>query len=72
MNLCSCDTKSAAPVCGCKNQLPAPGPGLSLAIATIPVQPWETPSEPAAGLKQGSIFPSLILPFYKEGGNENV
>lgn len=45
---------------------------IPLAIATIPMQPWETPYEPAKGLKQGTIFPSLDLPFYAaEGGNQN-
>lgn len=45
---------------------------IPLAIATIPMQPWETPYEPAKGLKQGTIFPSLDLPFYAiEGGKQN-
>ncbi len=38
--------------------------GLPLAITTIPVQPWETPYEQQIALKQGTIFPSLDLPFY--------
>lgn len=38
--------------------------GLTLAITTVPIQPWETPCDPATGLKQGTIFPGLNLPFY--------
>ena len=54
-------------LCNCKNEVPH----LCLAIATIPIQPWETPYEPARALKQGTIFPSLDLPFYKQGGGVN-
>ena len=30
---------------------------LPLAIATVPMQPWETPYNAATALKQGTIFP---------------
>lgn len=44
---------------------------LHVAIATVPMQPWETPYDPAKGLKQGTIFPCLDLPFYVTGGECN-
>lgn len=54
----------------CKCQ---PDSNVQLAIATIPMQPWETPYEPAKGLKQGTIFPCLDLPFFAlEGGNKHA
>ena len=49
MNLCNCDAKVPASQCGCSKELPAPGPGVQLAIATVPMQPWETPYEPETG-----------------------
>lgn len=58
--------------CSCKERHLLPDDRLPLAIATVPIQPWETPSSPAAGLKQGSIFPGLVLPFFKEGGITHV
>ena len=71
MNLCDC-SKSAPASCGCGDKLPAPGPGLQLGIATVPMQPWETPYEPAKALKQGTIFPGLDLPFFITGGGTNA
>ncbi len=38
-----------------------------LAMAYVPMQPWEDPFDPAKGLGSGTIFPSLFLPF-KGGG----
>lgn len=52
--------------------LPVPGPGLTLGIATVPMQPWETPYESQKGLQQGTIFPSLDLPFFASGGDVNA
>lgn len=72
MNLCSCDTNVSEAGCNCGKELPAPGPGVQLAIATIPMQPWETPYEPAKALKQGTIFPCLDLPFFITGGGKNA
>lgn len=69
MNLCSCHVPETKPGCECK--LPAPGPGLFLAIATVPMQPWETPYHREKSLKQGTIFPSLDLPFFVTGGEVN-
>ena len=37
-----------------------------LAMAYIPIQPWETPYEPDVSLTRGTIFPSLDLPFIGE------
>jgi len=34
-----------------------------LAMAYVPMQPWEIPFDPAESLKSGTIFPSLFLPF---------
>lgn len=66
MTTCEC-----APVsCGCGEKLPAPSAeaGLVVAMATIPMQLWETPYDPATGLRQGTIFPCLDKPFYVTGG----
>lgn len=46
-----------------------PTESVQLAIATVPMQPWEQPYDPAAALKNGTIFPSLNLPFYVTGGD---
>lgn len=54
----------------CKCEQPAQA-GLPLAIATIPMQPWETPYEPEKALKQGTIFPCLDKPFFAAGGGQN-
>lgn len=59
------------------NSCPQPNPeqGLTLAAATVPIQPWETPYNPETGLKRGTIFPGLDMPFYVTdmmGGTENA
>lgn len=80
MNLCRCAPNTAAGAgaqpgssqsLGSSRSLPFPGPGLSLAMASVPMQPWETPYDAAKALKQGTIFPSLDLPFYVTGGGIN-
>ena len=74
MNLCRCAPNTAAAAGaqpGSSRSLPFPGPGLSLAMASVPMQPWETPYNTAKALKQGTIFPSLDLPFYVTGGGMN-
>lgn len=48
-----------------------PSPKLALAIATIPLQPWEEPYPACKGLEQGTIFPCLDLPFYVTGGERH-
>lgn len=53
----------------CSSKQTTPGP--SLAIATVPVQPWEEPYDTCKGLKAGTIFPSLDLPFYVTGGENH-
>lgn len=37
---------------------------LHLAIASIPIQHWEPPYDSASALREGTIFPSLNLPFF--------
>lgn len=49
--------------CNCHPE-PSLESGLVLAIATVPMQPWETPYDPEKSLKQGTIFPGLDKPFY--------
>lgn len=63
MNLCtSCG-------CGSEEKSPAvPSKTVALAIATIPIQPWVQPYDPATALNHGTIFPNLDLPFYATGG----
>ncbi|MDO5415056.1 MAG: spore coat associated protein CotJA [Bacillota bacterium] len=39
---------------------------FQLAMAYVPMQPWEEPYDPCMGLQAGTIFPSLLFPF--EGG----
>ncbi|MCB7059769.1 spore coat associated protein CotJA [Eggerthella lenta] len=41
-------------------------------MATVPMQPWETPYEPSKALKQGTIFPCLDLPFFLVGGDPHA
>ena len=43
----------------------------SLAIATIPMQPWEEPYDACKALQAGTIFPGLDLPFYVTGGENH-
>ena len=72
---CGCETVAAATsACGCGQKLPAVAPeaGLVLAMATVPMQPWESIYEPAVGLRQGTIFPGLDKPFYVTGGGAHV
>ena len=45
---------------------------LPLAIATVPMQPWETPYDAATALKPGTIFPCLDKPFYVTGGEKHA
>ena len=37
--------------------------GWPLAMAYVPMQPWETPFDFDKGLQEGTIFPGLRLPF---------
>lgn len=37
---------------------------LVMAMATVPIQPWETPFAPDTALMKGTIFPCLNLPFF--------
>jgi hypothetical protein len=58
---CDCETPKRSPA--------TPTEFVPLAIATVPMQPWEQPYDPAAALKNGTIFPCLNLPFYVTGGD---
>lgn len=65
MNLCtSCGCETAD---GTENM---PVATMTLAIATVPIQPWEQPYDPATGLQHGTIFPCLDLPFFVTGGEK--
>lgn len=59
---CGCDTSKGSPA--------TPTDAVALAIATVPMQPWEQPYDPQTALKHGTIFPSLNLPFYITGGDQ--
>ncbi len=72
---CGCRTASPLPAGPTASSAPPAGepcgcaPGVSLAIVTVPLQPWETPYEPAEALQRGTIFPSLDKPFFAAGGD---
>lgn len=58
--------------CNC-HPSPSLDTGLVLAIATVPMQPWETPYAPEKALKQGTIFPALDRPFFVTAdGSANI
>lgn len=54
--------------CSCHSQS-ALSRRIPLAIATIPIQPWEQPYDSCKALNCGTVFPSLDLPFYVTGGD---
>ncbi|MEY8356317.1 spore coat associated protein CotJA [Lachnospiraceae bacterium 54-53] len=53
-----------------KGSLATPTETVAVAIATVPMQPWEQPYDPQTALKHGTIFPCLNLPFYVTGGEQ--
>lgn len=59
---CGSDTSNGGPA--------TPSQTVQLAIATVPMQPWEQPYDPQTALKHGTIFPSLNLPFFATGGDQ--
>lgn len=69
MSSCLCESAPAS--CGCKEKLPGPSPdaGLMVAMATVPMQMWETPYKPSVSLRQGTVFPCLDKPLFKTGGD---
>ena len=71
MNFFYCNSQPTAQKETWGDKSASPGPGLQLGIATIPMQPWETPYTPARALKQGTMFPCLDLPFFVTGGELN-
>ncbi len=70
----TCECSAAPASCGCDEKLPgvSESAGLCLTIATVPMQSWETPYDCACALNQGTIFPSLDKPFFKNGGDRHV
>lgn len=50
------------------NERKPSGERMVLAMAYVPVQPWETPYDAFDGLDRGTLFPSLDKP-YLGGGN---
>lgn len=57
--------------CNCHPD-PSAEAGLTLAMATIPIQPWEKPYDPETALRQGTMFPGLNKPFYVIAGNSDA
>lgn len=55
--------------CNCHPD-PSAEAGLTLAMATVPLQPWEPPYDPEKALRQGTIFPGLDKPFYVVSGSD--
>lgn len=45
---------------------------LSLAMAFVPYQSFETPYEPALAFSRGTIFPSLDKPLPRRGGGSEM
>ena len=72
MNLYRDETAPYAAVCGYERNSPFPGEKLTLAIAAVPTQPWETPLSPAVGLEAGEYLSEPRAPVFKEGGNAHV
>lgn len=70
---CGCDTNCGnnMPSCGCNPNCDAdsssyndPLRGMAVAIGYVPWQQWCKVYDLCKGLEQGTIFPSLDLPFY--------
>ena len=49
---------------GCNNDRHWNLTRFPLAMAYVPMQPWEKPYDLETGLRRGTIFPKLDLPFY--------
>lgn len=50
MDFCTCSRGAAEP--------------FPLAMAAVPMQQWEAIYDPKTSITQGTVFPSLDLPFY--------
>lgn len=50
MDFCTCSKEAAGAV--------------PLAMAAVPMQPWEVLYDQETALREGTVFPSLHLPFY--------
>jgi hypothetical protein len=44
---------------------------MALAMAYVPIQPWEQPYEAEVGFTRGTLFPSLYKPFTGEAVPRN-
>lgn len=44
----------------------------TLAIASVPMQPWEELYSPEEALREGTAFPSLNLPFFVTAQQETA
>ncbi len=56
MNSCGCDNVSPVVTMPCKQP-------KSLAMAYVPWQSWQNVMDGCAGLKHGTIFEELVMPF---------
>lgn len=43
-----------------------------LAIASVPMQEWQTVLSPEVAFASGTIFPELVLPYTPPGRTENT
>ena len=67
MNGCSCNRlwNGAEENDGCRTRYDFDT--WKIAMAYVPMQPWEVPFDPSESLRSGTIFPSLFLPFMGGG-----
>lgn len=49
---------------------PAESCGMTLAMAYVPAQQWETPYDVMDGLDRGTLFPGLDKPFLGGGSKK--
>lgn len=61
-----------ADVCSCPIAEGALPEMLSLAMAYVPFQQWETPYEEDVALSRGTVFPCLDKPFLGEEAVKNA
>lgn len=69
---CDCDDIMDDILGGCPQESPCMAgrdfENWPIAMAYVPMQPWEETYDSAKGLQAGTIFPSLNLPFRGGGG----
>lgn len=59
-------------VCGCPEAEGVLPKTLSLAMAYVPFQQWETPYDTDVALSRGTVFPCLDKPFIGEEAVKNA